>query len=123
VPCEPDPIRLEAVMQGVAEGLSKAAAGRRAGHSAKTTSYYPVLKREACVERIALLKRCRALSRDGLAPTILALIDAAKAAPHEGAATAWNAVARMLTEAGRLQMGLPPASEDDDGPPDWAAPD
>jgi len=63
------------------------------------------------------------LSRDGLAPTILALIDAAKAAPHEGAATAWNAVARMLTEAGRLQMGLPPASEDDDGPPDWAAPD
>lgn len=117
---KPDQIRLEALCQGVAAGLSDRQAAIRAGYSARSNWYRTLLDREQAEKRIAFLKRVNALVRDGLAPLIFALQDVARTAAARDSDPGLAAAVRALTEAGRMLEKLPAAPAAADEIPDWA---
>jgi len=120
-------VRFEALAKGVAGGASIRAAGIAAGWGRNTRTYYRYAERPDfpdAVERWKLELR-RGGSSD-LGPVISDLMEGAQKAIALGSGAGMAAACKMLTEAGRLKQLLANAEREaaeDDGPPDWAAPD
>ena len=120
-------VRFEALAKGVGGGASIRAAGIAAGWGRNTRTYYRYAERPDfpdAVERWKLELR-RGGSSD-LGPVISDLMEGAQKAIALGSGAGMAAACKMLTEAGRLKQLLANAEREaaeDDGPPDWAAPD
>jgi hypothetical protein len=103
--------RMEALAQGLADGLALHAATKAAGYSRQTGESRRRAARADVQARVAEIARERRASAADLEPVIEQLIGLAAEAGKLGTAAGMTAARGLLSEAARLKLLLPPAPD------------